>query len=178
MPKLDISLEDEQKAFEAGVATIEAQWNSPRQSHFKRPYNARTIAALRNYIPAAASSSSTTQALKLLKQLHEHKVNGTCELTFGTTDPAAVSHMAKYQQAVYVSGALCGFVCIPMEYLLVPFGGSLTRCFWGVSTCLGFAKPTRPTQPTITHLRKQKTHTNHSGCHGLCGLCGLLQKMA
>jgi isocitrate lyase len=47
--------------------------------------------------------------VKLWKQLNEHRVDGTCELTFGTTDPVAVSQMAKHQQSVYVSGALCGF---------------------------------------------------------------------
>jgi isocitrate lyase len=47
--------------------------------------------------------------MKLWDQLNEHNKNGTCELTFGTTDPVAVSQMAKHQQTVYVSGALCGF---------------------------------------------------------------------
>jgi isocitrate lyase len=41
--------------------------------------------------------------------LTDHNKNGTTELTFGTTDPVAVSQMAKHQQTVYVSGALCGF---------------------------------------------------------------------
>jgi isocitrate lyase len=79
-----------------------------------RPYDARTIAALRNSIDATSSASST-QALKLWAQLHEHNKNGTTELTFGTTDPTVVSQMAKHQQTVYVSGALCGFseVAIP-----------------------------------------------------------------
>jgi len=36
MPKLDISVQDEQKAFEADVAAIEKQWSSARQSHLKR----------------------------------------------------------------------------------------------------------------------------------------------
>lgn len=114
MPALAISLEDEQKSFEAEVAAIEKQWSSPRQSHLKRPYSAQTIAALRNSVPLPSALSST-QALKLWNQLHEHRANKTCELTFGTTDPAAVSQMAKHQQTVYVSGALCGFseVAIP-----------------------------------------------------------------
>ena len=79
-----------------------------------RPYDARTIAALRNSIDATSSASST-QALKLWAQLREHNRNGTTELTFGTTDPTVVSQMAKHQQTVYVSGALCGFseVAIP-----------------------------------------------------------------
>jgi isocitrate lyase len=36
MPKLNVSVQDEQKAFEAEVAAIEKQWNSPRQAHLKR----------------------------------------------------------------------------------------------------------------------------------------------
>lgn len=73
-----------------------------------RPYSAQTIAALRTSIPAPSEASSI-QGLKLWNQLQEHNKNGTCELTFGTTDPVAVSQMAKHQQSVYVSGALCGF---------------------------------------------------------------------
>lgn len=85
-----------------------------RTDFFHRPYDARTIAALRNSIDATPPASST-QAVKLWNQLHEHNKNGTAELTFGTTDPTVVSQMAKYQQTVYVSGALCGFseVAIP-----------------------------------------------------------------
>ncbi|KAI4917328.1 hypothetical protein J4E90_003835 [Alternaria incomplexa] len=99
---------DEQKAFEANVAAIEKQWSSARQSHLKRPYTASTIAVLRTSIPASSEASSI-QAIKLWKQLNAHNKAGTCELTFGTTDPVAVSQMAKHQQTVYVSGALCGF---------------------------------------------------------------------
>lgn len=47
--------------------------------------------------------------LKLWKQLNEHRVNGTHEMTFGVTDPIIASQMAKHQQTLYVSGALCGF---------------------------------------------------------------------
>jgi isocitrate lyase len=36
MPKLEISVQDEQKAFESDVAAIETQWSSPRQAHLKR----------------------------------------------------------------------------------------------------------------------------------------------
>ncbi|PSN75218.1 Phosphoenolpyruvate/pyruvate domain-containing protein [Corynespora cassiicola Philippines] len=108
MPQLDISLQDEQKVFEADIGAIEKQWASSRQSHLRRPYTASTIAALRNSIAAQASSSSA-QAVKLWNQLQQHRKRGTAELTFGTTDPVAVSQMAKHQQTVYVSGALCGF---------------------------------------------------------------------
>lgn len=63
---------------------------------------------MRTSIPAPSEASSI-QAVKLWNQLNEHNKNGTAELTFGTTDPVAVSQMAKHQQTVYVSGALCGF---------------------------------------------------------------------
>jgi hypothetical protein len=36
MPQLQISVQDEQKAFEADVAAIEKQWSSTRQAHLKR----------------------------------------------------------------------------------------------------------------------------------------------
>lgn len=36
MPKLNISIDEEQKNFEADVAAIEKQWSSPRQAHLKR----------------------------------------------------------------------------------------------------------------------------------------------
>ncbi|KAK7404076.1 hypothetical protein QQX98_010134 [Neonectria punicea] len=113
MPKINLSLDEEQKLFEAKVSAIEEQWSSPRQSHLKRPYNARTIAALKSSI--STSSASSTQAVKLWNQLREHKKNNTAEMTFGTTDPVTVSQMARTQQTVYVSGALCGFseVAIP-----------------------------------------------------------------
>lgn len=48
-------------------------------------------------------------ALKLWDQLNEHRVKGTHEMTFGVTDPIIASQMAKHQQTLYVSGALCGF---------------------------------------------------------------------
>ncbi|KIV99834.1 isocitrate lyase [Verruconis gallopava] len=113
MPNLSISLDAEQAAFEAEVQRIEAQWSSERQKHLKRPYTARTIAALRTSIPAPAEASSI-QAVKLWNQLHEHNRNGTTELTFGTTDPVAASQLAKHSQTVYVSGALCGFSEVAM----------------------------------------------------------------
>lgn len=80
-----------------------------------RPYEASTIAALRSPMDEAVSLPSSTQALKLWRQLQEHNKKGTAELTFGTTDPTVVSQMVKHQQTVYVSGALCGLseVAIP-----------------------------------------------------------------
>jgi len=41
--------------------------------------------------------------------MNEHQKNGTCELTFGCTDPLQAGVMAKHQQTIYVSGALCGY---------------------------------------------------------------------
>ncbi|KAF4121382.1 isocitrate lyase [Geosmithia morbida] len=111
MPRLTLSLDEEQEQFDAQVAAIEKQWSSPRQAHLK---SAPTIAALRGSTDSIPRASST-QALKLWDQLNEHSKNGTTELTFGTTEPTVASQMAKHQQTVYVSGALCGFseVAIP-----------------------------------------------------------------
>ncbi|KAI0144516.1 isocitrate lyase [Xylariaceae sp. FL1272] len=114
MPQINISVDEEQRLFEEDVAAIEKQWASPRQAHLKRPYSARTIAAMRNSTNITPPASSQ-QAAKLWNQLQKHRKDGTAELTFGTTDPVTVSQMAKHAQTVYVSGALCGFseVAIP-----------------------------------------------------------------
>ena len=71
------------------------------------PYSAKRIASLRGVLPQKYASSD--MALKLWKILNEHRVNNTHEMTFGVTDPIIASQMAKYQQTLYVSGALCGF---------------------------------------------------------------------
>jgi isocitrate lyase len=72
-----------------------------------RPYSAKRIASLRGLLPQTYPSS--TMALKLWEQLNKHRDDGTHEMTFGVTDPIIASQMAKYQQTLYVSGALCGF---------------------------------------------------------------------
>lgn len=61
-----------------------------------RPYSAKSIAALRNSIPISYPSS--LQGDKLWEILNTHLKNGTCEKTFGTTEPTVVSQMAKHQQ--------------------------------------------------------------------------------
>ncbi|KUJ17531.1 isocitrate lyase [Mollisia scopiformis] len=106
MPAIQTDLATEQATFNAEVESIEAAWKCPRQAHLVRPYSARTIAGLRNSIPQTYASS--TMADKLWAQLNEHRKDGTCELTYGATDPIQVSQMAKHQQTVYVSGSLCG----------------------------------------------------------------------
>ncbi|KAE8444473.1 hypothetical protein EG329_000457 [Mollisiaceae sp. DMI_Dod_QoI] len=107
MPKLMQSLDAEQAEFDAKVQQIEEWWKTPRQAHIQRPYSAARIASLRELLPQKYASSD--MALKLWDQLNEHRVNGTHEMTFGVTDPINASQMAKYQQTLYVSGALCGF---------------------------------------------------------------------
>ncbi|KUJ20299.1 putative mitochondrial 2-methylisocitrate lyase [Mollisia scopiformis] len=107
MAPLDIDVDAEQVAFDKEVASIEDWWKTPRQASIKRPYTARRIATLRNTVREEYVSSR--QALKLWSQFQSHLDNGTYELTFGATDPLIVAEMAKYQQTVYVSGALCGF---------------------------------------------------------------------
>lgn len=101
------TLEAEQASFDATIRDIEAWWQTPRQQHLKRPWTARTVAALRGSQTLPCVSSPA--ALKLWDMLKEHHKNKTSELTFGATDPVGVSQMAKYMRTVYVSGGLSGF---------------------------------------------------------------------
>lgn len=97
MPKSKLSLDAEQAAFDEEVAEIKAWWeSSPKQRQLKRPYPAERIAALRSSVKQKYSSSD--MALKLWDQMSEHEKNGTCELTFGCTDPLQSGVMAKHQQ--------------------------------------------------------------------------------
>ncbi|EXJ77601.1 isocitrate lyase [Capronia epimyces CBS 606.96] len=108
MPKTNLTLDAEQAAFDQEVADIKAWWEStPKQRQLKRPYPAERIAALRSSIKQKYPSSD--MALKLWAQMSEHEKNGTAELTFGTTDPIQAGVMARHQQTIYVSGALCGY---------------------------------------------------------------------
>ncbi|KAL4960186.1 isocitrate lyase [Aspergillus stella-maris] len=108
MPEIQKSLDAEQAEFDKEVAGIEAWWSSSaKQRQLKRPYPASRIAALRSSIKQHYPSSD--MALKLWEQMNEHQKNGTCELTFGCTDPLQAGVMAKHQQTIYVSGALCGY---------------------------------------------------------------------
>ncbi|KAK6385481.1 hypothetical protein LTS17_001049 [Exophiala oligosperma] len=108
MPKINTNLDAEQAAFDAEVNEIKQWWqSSAKQRQLKRPYPAERIAALRSSIKQKYASSD--MALKLWDQMTEHQKNGTAELTFGCTDPLQAGVMAKHQQTVYVSGALCGY---------------------------------------------------------------------
>jgi isocitrate lyase len=84
----------ESDAFEAEVKDIENWWQTDRQKHIKRPYTAKSIAALRN-IGFKIEYASSAQGRKLWKILNEHRAKGTYELTFGTTEPLIVKEMAK-----------------------------------------------------------------------------------
>ncbi|KAH8697454.1 isocitrate lyase [Talaromyces proteolyticus] len=107
MPEQWKDLVEEQKSFEDEVIRIDEWWKTPRQAGIKRPWTASTIASLRNTVPVPCLANAS--ALKLWALLHEHRSRGTTELTFGATDPIAVSQMAKYMRTVYVSGGLSGF---------------------------------------------------------------------
>lgn len=98
---------EERQSFDDAVRSIEEWWKTPRQQHVKRTYSAKTVAALRGsqLLPCVSSPA----ALKLWDMLCEHRRSGTAELTFGATDPVAVSQMAKYMRTVYISGGLSGF---------------------------------------------------------------------
>ncbi|EHK97715.1 putative Mitochondrial 2-methylisocitrate lyase [Glarea lozoyensis 74030] len=104
MPRINQIPDDEQAGFDAKVKELEEWWKSPRQAHIKRPYSATRIALLAGVLPQKYASSD--MALKLWEQLNEHRKNGTHEMTFGVTDPIIASQMAKYQETLYVSGAL------------------------------------------------------------------------
>ncbi|CAG9950481.1 unnamed protein product [Clonostachys rosea f. rosea IK726] len=60
-------LEAEQKSFDDSVRAIEEWWKTPRQQHIKRPYSAKTIAALRGSETLPCVSSAA--ALKLWDML-------------------------------------------------------------------------------------------------------------
>lgn len=89
----------EAEAFEAEVKEIEAWWQTDRQQHIKRPYTAKSIAALRN-IGFKIEYPSSAQGRKLWRILNEHNANGTYELTFGTTEPLVVKEMAKFSKYI------------------------------------------------------------------------------
>ncbi|KAK5125368.1 hypothetical protein LTR85_000477 [Meristemomyces frigidus] len=101
------STKEEADAFEAEAAAIEEWWQTDRQKHIKRPYSAKSIAALRN-VGFKIEYPSSAMGRKLWRILNEHNSNGTYELTFGTTEPMIAKEMAKHLQTIYVSGALCG----------------------------------------------------------------------
>ncbi|KAJ0269884.1 hypothetical protein COL940_012099 [Colletotrichum noveboracense] len=84
----------ESDAFAAEVKEIEAWWETDRQKHIKRPYTAKSIAALRN-VGFKIDYPSSVQGRKLWRILNEHNDNGTYELTFGTTEPLIAKEMAK-----------------------------------------------------------------------------------
>ncbi|RSL92670.1 hypothetical protein CEP52_013668 [Fusarium oligoseptatum] len=99
MRNTKMDLDAEEAAFQDLADSIEQEWQSPRQAHLKRPYSAKTIAALRNTIPISYPSS--LQGDKLWHLLNEHLKNGTHEKTFGTTEPTVVSQMVKHQQTTH-----------------------------------------------------------------------------
>ncbi|KAH6867390.1 Pyruvate/Phosphoenolpyruvate kinase-like domain-containing protein [Thelonectria olida] len=79
MPNVKIDLDAEEMASQDEVAAIEEEWKTP-----------------------------SIQRDKLWAMLNSHLESGTCEKTFGTTEPTIVSQMVKHQQTVYVYGAPCG----------------------------------------------------------------------
>ncbi|RSL39423.1 hypothetical protein CEP54_016326 [Fusarium duplospermum] len=101
------NVEAESEAFLAEVRQIEVWWRTDRQKDIKRPYSAESIAALCN-LGFKIEYPSSAQGWKLWQMLKEHNANGTCELTFGTTEPLVSKEMANAMRTVYVSGGLAG----------------------------------------------------------------------
>ena len=54
-------VEEEQRAFDAEVAEVEAWWRSERFQHTKRPYSATEIVKLRDSLPKAYASGAQAQ---------------------------------------------------------------------------------------------------------------------
>lgn len=99
-------LQQEQDRFDKSTAQIETWWKSPRHQHLKRPYTAKSVAALRSTLHREYSSS--VQALKLWDLLNKHRAKGTAAMTFGTTDPLQAVVMARSLSTVYASGGIAG----------------------------------------------------------------------
>lgn len=93
------SVAEESEAFEDEVKAIEAWWQTDRQKHIRRPYTAKSIAALRN-IGFKIEYPSSVLGRKLWKILHEHNAKGIYELTFGTTEPMIAKEMAKHCESI------------------------------------------------------------------------------
>lgn len=75
---------------------------SPRFAHTKRPYTAASVVSKRGTIPIEYPSN--IQAKKLWGILEKHWADKTPSHTYGALDPVQVTQMAKYLEAVYVSG--------------------------------------------------------------------------
>ncbi|KAL7276710.1 isocitrate lyase 1 [Rhizina undulata] len=100
-----MSLEAEQKAYEAEVERVKAWWSSPRWRYTKRPFTAEQVVAKRGNIEI--SYPSNNQSKKLWEIMEKKFADKEASFTYGCLDPVMVTQMAKYLETVYVSGWQC-----------------------------------------------------------------------
>ncbi|KAJ1911093.1 isocitrate lyase 1 [Tieghemiomyces parasiticus] len=98
-------LAQEQRAFETEVAAVKQWWQAERFRNVLRPYSAEAVVSKRGSL--AINYPSNDMARKLWNLVEGHFNARTTAHTFGCLDPVQVSQMAKYLQAVYVSGWQC-----------------------------------------------------------------------
>ncbi|KAA8896887.1 isocitrate lyase [Sphaerosporella brunnea] len=100
-----MSLESEEKAFQAEVEAVKTWWKDDRWRQTTRPYTAEAIVSKRGNLPIQYPSNA--QSKKLWKILEGRFANREVSATYGCLDPVMVTQMAKYLDTVYVSGWQC-----------------------------------------------------------------------
>ena len=100
-----MSLEAEERAFQAEVAAVKQWWTDDRWRQTKRPYTAETIVSKRGSLPIEYPSNA--QSKKLWHILEGRFARREVSATYGCLDPVMVTQMAKYLDTVYVSGWQC-----------------------------------------------------------------------
>jgi len=96
------SPQQEEQAYQAEIAEVEAWWKSPRFANVKRPYTAKDVASKRGTLKQ--SYPSDQMAKKFWNLVTEHQKAGTTSHTFGALDTIQVTQMGKYLETIYVSG--------------------------------------------------------------------------
>ncbi|KAI9849951.1 MAG: isocitrate lyase 1 [Sclerophora amabilis] len=100
-----VSLEQEEKTYQADVAAVKQWWSNPRWRYTKRPFTAEQIVAKRGNL--TIDYPSNTQSKKVWDILEGRFKNRDASFTYGCLDPVMVTQMAKYLDTVYVSGWQC-----------------------------------------------------------------------
>jgi len=100
-----MSLDQEEKAFQAEVEAVKQWWSQPRWRFTKRPFTAEDIVSKRGNLKITYPSND--QSKKLWTILEKRFAEKDVSATYGCLDPVMVSQMAKYLDTVYVSGWQC-----------------------------------------------------------------------
>ncbi len=100
---------EEQAAFNARVADMEAFFNQHRFASLKRPYTAAQVASKQGSLPVLPLPS-TLLANKLYGLFEKAAAEGRPVHTMGAIDPVQMTQMAPHQEVVYVSGWACSSV--------------------------------------------------------------------